>query len=123
VNPGVMRTLSVVVLSVLTGGLAMPVFATASEACGFSTTVRWHELSVTKEQTQMFLSLVVNIEALSFSAERAEAWFSNGFDEIVLCQYRIGARAPCDADLLTVDFVKMGGQWAGGSVEKMICVN
>jgi len=78
---------------------------------------------MTKEQSQTLLSLVMPISSLRFSPERAEAWFSNGVDEIVLCQYRLDARAHCDADVLTVDFVKKDDRWSAGPVEKVICVN
>ena len=78
---------------------------------------------MTKEQSQTLLSLVMPISSLRFSPERAEAWFSNGFDEIVLCQYRLNARAHCDADVLTVRFLKTDDGWSAGAVEKPICVN
>ena len=78
---------------------------------------------MSEEEVQQLLALVKPIQRLRFGPGRAEAWFSNGFDEIVLCQYRIGVRAPCDAELLTVHFVKANEVWSGGSVEEQICVN
>ena len=121
--PGVMRTFSFMMLLVLSGCSTAPVTATASQACGYSTTLQWQQLSMSEEEGQRLLALVNPIDRLRFGPGRAEAWFSNGFDEIVLCQYRVGVRAPCDAELLTVDFVKTNEVWSAGPVEQQICVN
>ena len=118
----VMRTFSLVVLLAFAGCSTAPVTATAAQACGFSATVRWQQLSMTEDESQRFLSLVKSVDALQFGPRRAEAWFSNGFDEIVLCQYRIRANAPCDAELLTVHFLNANGVWSAGPVEHEICV-
>ncbi len=118
-----MRTFGFIVLLALGGCSTAPVVATASQTCGYSTTVRWQQLSMTEEESQHYLALITPVNALRFGQGRAEAWFSNGFDEMVLCQYRVGVRAPCDAEILTVDFLKMNEVWSAGPVEKSICVN
>ena len=118
-----MRTLSFIALFALSGCSSAPVAATPSQACGYSTTLRWQKLPISEAESQRFLALVKPIDRLRFGPGRAEAWFSNGFDEIVLCQYRLGVSAPCDAELLTVHFVKTNEVWSAGSVEEQICVS
>ena len=118
-----MRAFSFIVLLLLAGCSTVPVDATAAQACGYGTTARWQLLPMTDRESRRLLSLVIPLDALRFSPERAEAWFSNGFDEIVLCQYRVGIRAPCDAEILTVDYIKQNEKWSAGPVEKQICVN
>ena len=122
-NCGVMRAFSFIVLLSHAGCSTPQIDATAAQACGYSTTVRWQQLSMTDDESRRFLSLVNPLEALRVSPGRAEAWFSNGFDEVVLCQYRVGARAPCDAEVVTVHFLQANETWSAGPVEKSICVN